>query len=219
VALIRLGRGDFGIADELTREAWEVSGAERAGSAEGYLDIHTLVPAHIGRAAYYMARGDWGEAARFGEAGLMIADRTGYVVWAIHHILPIIAEVSIHSRQLTRAREIGTRLRGDAEKLGHPLALAWAEACEAVLSWLEGDAKKGAASLRKGAEAMERIPLVYEATRIRRQLAGRLLDVGDREGAVAELRRVHAVFARLEARVELEKTIVQLRDLGETPPR
>jgi tetratricopeptide (TPR) repeat protein len=219
VALIRLGRGDLGIADELTREAWEVSGVERAAAAEGYVDIHTLVPAHIGRAAYHMARGEWGEAVRVAEAGLAIADRTGYVVWAIHHILPIIAEVSIHARHLRRAREVAIRLRSDAEKLGHPLALAWAEACEAVLTWLEGDAERGAASLRRGAEAMERIPLVYEANRLRRQLAGRLAELGDRAGAAAELRRVYAVFKDLEARVELEKAIAQLREVGETPPR
>ena len=219
VSLIRLGRGDFGIADELTREAWEVSGADRSAAADGNVDIHTVVPAHIGRAAYHMARGEWGEATRVGEAGLAIADRTGYVVWAIHHILPTIAESSIHVRQLSRAREVGTRLRSDAESLGHPLALAWAEACEAVLTWLEGDARRGAASLRKGAEAMERIPLVYEANRLRRQLAGRLAEIGDRDGAVTELRRVYGIFTRLGARVELEKTIAQLREVGETPPR
>jgi hypothetical protein len=219
VAVIRLGKGDVGIADDLTLEAWEVSGAGRAGGSEGYQDVHTVVPAHIGRASFHMARGEWGDAARVAEAGLAIADRAGYVVWAIHHILPIIAEASIHARHLARAREAGTRLRVEAERLGHPLALAWAEACEAVLLWLEGDAQRGAASLRAGAEAMQRIPLVYEANRLRRQLAGRLAETGDREGALAELRRVYALFARLGARVELEKTIKQFRELGENPPR
>jgi len=99
------------------------------------------VPAHIGRAAYHLARGDWGEAARTAEAGLAIADRTGYVVWAIHHVLPIIGEAAIHARNLPRAKEVGARMRAEAETVGHPLGLAWAEACEAVLTWLEGDAR------------------------------------------------------------------------------
>ncbi len=219
ISLIRLGRGDFQIADEHTREAWEVSGAEGAAGTDGFSDVHTVVPAHIGRAAYHLARGDWGEAARTAEAGLAIADRTGYVVWAIHHVLPIIGEAAIHARNLPRAKEVGARMRREAEAVGHSLGLAWAESCEAVLSWLEGDARKGALALRRGAEAMEGIPLVYEASRLRRQLAGRLAEIGDRDGALVELRRVHAAFTRLGARPELAKTIGQFAELGAEPPR
>lgn len=219
ISLIRLGRGDFQTADEHTREAWEVSGAEAAGGAEGFSDVHTVVPAHIGRAAYHLARGDWGEAARTAEAGLAIADRTGYVVWAIHHVLPMIAEAAIQARNLPRAKEVGARMRAEAETVGHPMGLAWAEACDAVLTWLEGDARKGAVALRRGAEAMEEIPLVYESSRLRRQLAGRLAETGDREGALVELHRVHAAFTRLGARPELEKTLGQFAQMGAEPPR
>jgi hypothetical protein len=180
--------------------------------------VHTVVPAHIGRAAYHLTRGDWGDAARIAEAGLAIADRTGYVVWAIHHILPIIGEASIHARNLGRARDIGARMRAEAEALGHPLGLAWADACDGVLTWLEGDAQRGAVALRKGAESLEGIPLAYEASRLRRQLAGRLAEIGDREGALAELRRVHEAFTRLEARPELVKTLQQFEELSAAPP-
>jgi tetratricopeptide (TPR) repeat protein len=214
---IHLGRGDLEIVDQLTREAWDASGADAALGAPGFLDVHTVVPAHIGRAAYHLARGDWGDAARIAEAGLAIADRTGYVVWAIHHVLPIIGEASIHARDLLRAREIGIRMRREAEALGHPLGLAWADTCDAVLTWLEGDPRQGALALRKAAEALGAIPLVYESNRVRRQLAGRLAELGDRDGALAELRRVHAVFARLGARAELAKTVEQFGQLGAEP--
>jgi class 3 adenylate cyclase/tetratricopeptide (TPR) repeat protein len=219
MSMVRLGRGDLQIADEHTREAWDVSGAQAAVGAEGFSDVHTVVPAHIGRAAYHLARGDWGEAARTAEAGLAIADRTGYVVWAIHHVLPIIGEAAIHARNLPRAKEVGARMRREAEAVGHPMGLAWAEACDAVLTWLEGDARQGAVALRRGAEAMEGIPLVYESSRLRRQLAGRLAEIGDRDGALTELRRVHASFTRLGARPELEKTLGQFAELGVEPPR
>ncbi len=60
--------------------------------------------------------------------------------------------------------------------------------------------------------------MVYEATRLRRQLAGRLAEIGDRGGAVAELRKVHEVFLRLGAQHELEKTRGQFGELAVEPP-
>jgi len=220
VSFIHLGRGSLAEADRLTREAWDLSGAEAAGGSADYFDVHTVLPAHIGRAAYHLTSGAWGDAARIAEAGLAIADRTGYVVWAIHHILPILAEVSLHARNLTRAREVEVRMRAESQRMGHPLGIAWADATDAVLTWLEGDAARGAVALRQGAEAMEAVPLVYEASRIRRQLAGRLAEIGKREEALQELWRVHDVFRRLGAKPELERTEGQLRELGaQAPPR
>ena len=218
VSFIHLGRGDLETADAFTREAWEVSGADQVTADGRYIDVHAVVPAHIGRAAYHVTCHEWGEAVRIAEAGLAIADRTGYVVWAIHHIIPLLGEASIHARKLGRAREVAARMRREAEAVGHPLGNAWAEAGEAALTWLEGGAEKGAIGLRRGAEAMESIPLVYEAAKLRRQLAGRLAEIGDREGAIAELRHVHDVFERLGARPELEKTLVQFREVGAEPP-
>ncbi|MGD8279331.1 MAG: hypothetical protein PVH00_14940, partial [Gemmatimonadota bacterium] len=218
VSHIQLGRSDFERADALTREAWDVCGADRALADNDFRDVHAIVPAHIGRAAYHLTRSEWSEAIRIAEAGLAIADRTGYVVWAIHHILPIIAEAAIHSRDLVRARDIGLRMRHEAEAVGHPLGLAWADACDAILTWLQGDPAAGAVSLRKGAEALETIPLVYEGARMRRQLAARLVETGDRAGALEQLLRIHETFAALGARHELGKTVEQLAELGATPP-
>ena len=218
VSLMHLGRSHIETGDKLTREAWEVSRADGALEEAGYLDVHTVVPAHIGRAAYHMALHEWDDAIRIAEAGLAIADRTGYVFWAIHHILPIIAEASIHSRDLVRAQEIARRMRKDAEAVGHPLGLAWADAVDALVTWLQGDPEVGAVSLRKGAESLETIPLTYEAACMRRQLAGRLAEVGDREGALEELRHVHEVFTRLGARHELEATIGMFRQIDAEPP-
>ena len=152
------------------------------------------------------------------EAGLAIADRTGYVFWALHYILPIIGEASIHSRDLVRAKEINQRMRKDAEVVGHPLGLAWADAGDAVITWFEGGSEVGAVSLRKGAESFETIPLTYEAARMRRQLAGRLAEIGDREGALEELRHVHEVFTRLGARHELAETIDMFGQIDAEPP-
>jgi tetratricopeptide (TPR) repeat protein len=217
-SLMHLGRGDLEIADAMTQEAWEVSGAAHAEERATFVDLHRVVPAHIGRASYELARGSWDSAVRIAEAGLRIADRSGYIVWAIHHIMPIIAEASIHARDLERASAVGARMRREADRLGHALGRAWADACDAVLTWLAADAETGARSLRQGAEALETIPMTYEAARLRRQLAGRLAEIGDLEGAAAELERAQAVFLRLGARPEMEKVRGQFAEIGRSPP-
>ena len=218
VSLIHIGRSEVETADEMTTEAWELSGADSALADARSINVHTMIPAHIGRAAYHLARNEWDDAIRIAEAGLAIADRTGYVFWAMQHILPTIAEASILSRDLVRAREIGRRMRKEAEAVGHPLGLAWADSCDAVLTWLQGDAQVGAVSLLRGAKALETIPLVYEAARLRRQLAGCLAEIGDREGALEQLRHVHGIFTRLGARHELEKTIGMFGEIQAEPP-
>jgi DNA-binding CsgD family transcriptional regulator len=65
---------------------------------------------------------------------------------------------------------------------------------------------------------MEAIPYVVDAARLRKMLAKALVEMGDREGATRELRRVHDVFVRLGAESELSETRDQLRELGARPP-
>jgi DNA-binding CsgD family transcriptional regulator len=60
--------------------------------------------------------------------------------------------------------------------------------------------------------------MVPAATRLRRHLAARLRDSGQREQALVELRHVHDVFARMGADFELAKTRDQIRELGARPP-
>ena len=60
--------------------------------------------------------------------------------------------------------------------------------------------------------------MVYDAARVRRQLAGRLAELGDRDRALTELRHVHAIFRRLGAKSELAKTVVQFDELGVVTP-
>jgi DNA-binding CsgD family transcriptional regulator len=72
--------------------------------------------------------------------------------------------------------------------------------------------------LRGAAAALEAIPFVPDAARVRRQLARALAETGDREGATRELRGAHEVFAHLGAERELDGTREQLRELGARPP-
>ena len=140
------------------------------------------------------------------------------MIWSIHRLLPTVAEAYLYKGDLAGAAKLGRRLRKDAKRIGHKLGLAWADACDALVVWLGGDPERGAALLREAAEALEAIPVIPDAARIRRQLAGRQAEIGDEEGAVSELRRVHETFVRLGAEKELERTRGMFREIGARPP-
>ncbi|MFL5582180.1 MAG: helix-turn-helix transcriptional regulator [Gemmatimonadaceae bacterium] len=216
---VHLGRGDTERAKRYFDEAWTLSGAGReAGTSARPLDVHSVVPAHAGMAAYHLAMKDYRRAIRIGEQGLALADRSGYVAWAIHRLLPVLGEAALWLADFDRARRYGARLRVDSAKLEHKLGLAWADACDALVQMLGGDKQHAIDMLRRAADELDAIPFVADGARVRRQLALALAETGDREGATRELRRVHDVFARLGAERELSATRDQLRELGARPP-
>jgi DNA-binding CsgD family transcriptional regulator len=141
------------------------------------------------------------------------------VVWAIHRLLPEIGEAALWLQDFARAERHSARMRRDAIRVGHPLGLAWADACDGLVLMLKDKRPAEAAILlRRAAEELEAIPMVEYAARLRRQLVRALMETADREGAVHELRAVHDVFARLGAERELAATREQLRALGARPP-
>lgn len=214
-ALIYVGRGELDRSKELIDHAWALA-VENAPAAG--MDVHAAVPAHTGRAAWLLAAGQPDEAVRVAQAGLEIADRSGYFIWAVHRLLPVLAEAHIVRGDLEGARSVGARLRRDAERLGHHLALAWADACDGLVQWKEGDTEGSVQSLRQSAEALEQVPFVWDAARLRRQLAGRLVELGREDEARQELRGVHDVLAHLGAQQELDKAREMFREFGARPP-
>lgn len=221
--LIYLWRGSDDKAKEYFDEAWKLAGAEKAGSLAGAgdraLDVPSIVPAHLGLASYYLAKGDPKEAVRIGEAGLAIADRTGYIVWALQWLLPTVGEAALTARDFDRAATHLARMRRDAGRFHHRLGLAYADACDGLLArFRDGDPARAIELLRSSVEQLEALPFPPQAARIRRRLAGAFVEVGDREAAMRELRKAHDVFARLGATVELEGTREEMRELGVRPP-
>ena len=217
--LLHVARGDVEVARAEIEEVWLLTGASvdpRGGLEPAAMQTAILVRA--GKAALALATGDHAEAIRWGEEGLELVDRSGYTAWAIHRLLPTVAEASLHLRDLPRAHRVASRLRKEAERFEHPLGMAWAEICEALVTWLEGDLAAGAQAMARGAEALEEMGLLPDAARLRRQVAGRLAELGDREGAVRELRHVHDMLSALGAAPELEKARGQFRELGARPP-
>jgi predicted ATPase/DNA-binding CsgD family transcriptional regulator len=221
--LIYLWRGAEEKAKEYFDEAWKLAGAEKAGSLEGAgeraLDVPSIVPAHLGMASYYLAKGNPAEAVRIGEAGLAIADRTGYLVWALQWLLPTIGDAALTGRDFATAATHLERMRRDAGRLNHRLGLAYADACDGLLArFRDHDPARSIELMQSAVEQLEALPFPPQAARIRRRLAGAFVEVGDRDEGMRQLRKAHDVFARVGATVELEGTREEMRELGLRPP-
>ncbi|HET7456923.1 MAG TPA: AAA family ATPase [Gemmatimonadaceae bacterium] len=221
-AVVYVGRGEFERAKAYLDEAWTLSGAGTdASAAKRPLDVHQIVPVHAGLTTYYVATGEYRKAIDVGVAGLAIADRSGYVAWAVHRLLPMIIEAALWLQDFHVAGRYRERLRRDSQRLGHRLGLAWADTCDALMAMMHRDDRDVApaiAMLRKAADDLEAIPWALDAARVRRKLAEVLASHGDREGATRELRHVHDVFVRLGAERELTITRDVIRELGLRPP-
>jgi len=212
---IHLSRGQLDEAKMLLDEAIAVSGI---GNADATVDVHQVVPVYIGWAYYLVGLGDYSEAIEVAERGLAIAEGTGYTLWAMHRLLPILAEAHLWAGEIDEAESVGKRIREHSNRLDHKLGHAWADACEALVMWKRGDPNGAISLMRTAAEALEEIPMLWDSARIRRQMAGRMAEVGATEEATAELKRVHDIFVKLGADLELEKARIQFREMGHRPP-
>jgi DNA-binding CsgD family transcriptional regulator/plasmid stabilization system protein ParE len=216
-SLIHCGRGNFEEAKRRIDEAWVLSGADRLQDHEA-VNVHTVVPAHVGLAYYHLYRRDYRAALEIGERGLALADRTGYEVWAVHRLLPLVAEASLWVRDWDRSNAYGQRMREAADRMGNSLARAWSDACVALERMLQGDQAGALTQLRQAADDLDAIPFVEHAARLRRKFADALLVAGRRDEAIVELRRIHDVFSRLRATLSLDDVREKLTELGVRPP-
>jgi len=212
---LRLGRGEI---EEARAEIGEARRLVASDAVAGPVAVHLAVLVRSGEAALHFSLGEWEEAIRVAEDGLERADRGGCTAWGIYRLLPLIAEASMHTRDLDRAAAVVRRLRIDAERFGHTLADIWADAGDALIAWLSGDVERGAERMALAARRLEEVESIPDAARMRRQLAGRLADLGDRNASIRELRRVHDILAVLGAEPELAKAREQFREVGARPP-
>ncbi len=214
LSLIYLGRGEIERGRACVDEAWTLSGAATGDMSR----VHLVIPAHIGKAAYHLAAEEPDEAIRIGEAGLAVAENTGFIVWAAHRLLPLIGEAYVQIHDTEAGRHIEKRMRRYGKKLNTKTGLAWLAAFESFKVLYAGDIEQSSVLMLKAAEALEEVPMIYDAARLRRQLAGRLAELGDRDAALEELRRVHDVFQRIGAQPELRKTRGMFGELDTRPP-
>ena len=76
-----------------------------------------MILAHTGMGALYLAQSDWHRALGYLERGLALADRFGYVAWAIHRLLPLIIEARLRVHDHARAEALTARLIAAADAL------------------------------------------------------------------------------------------------------
>ena len=203
---VYVGRGDLDRAAELVEEATDVAGI-RGASAPHSADIHAAVPALIGQTTLRMAQGRLEEAVESGHAGLALAEASGYVIWALHRLLPVVGEAYVRLDDVVRAEQVMDRFTEEGRKMDHRLSLVWAKAAHALVTRHSGELVEATRLLGEAADAMEAIGIPYEAARIRRQYAGRLAELHRDEEAAEQLARVHQEFERLGAEPELRATL------------
>jgi ATP/maltotriose-dependent transcriptional regulator MalT len=214
---VYMGRGDLDQAAALVDEACGIAGIN-GGSTPQTRDVHVSVPALIGRTALHMARKEYEEALVTGKSGIAVAEASGYVTWVLHRLLPMVGEAHFHLRQLDQAEKVMKRLSNEGNRINHQLSLVWATAAKAIFTWLDGDIEQASVLLREAADSMEEIGILFDSARLRRQLAGRLAQLGRTDEAVAELRRVHKVFKELGAEPEYRSARSMFDELDAARP-
>ncbi len=158
-ALPVLGRGDITRGRALVEEAWALAGLDAPGEPDPGFDLHAAIPAFTGKVSLHLAEGDIASAITVGEQGLEMADRSGSAIWSLHHLRPLLSEAYLLARDLEGAQRVGLRLRRDSKRMDHILGLAWADACDALVTWLSGDVEGGSVRLRAAADRLEGIPM------------------------------------------------------------
>jgi DNA-binding CsgD family transcriptional regulator/tetratricopeptide (TPR) repeat protein len=214
-ALIYLDRGEVELARPLLAEAWDLAGA---GEKET-LNVHGALPVHIGRTRMALVGGNCKEAIRIGRDGLAMADRAGYRLWALHRLLPLLAQAHACEEDVEGVREIGQRLREDSAAMGHAPGRVWAQACEALVHLLEGRKEEGIRLMKAAVATLEELPLVGDAAILREMLALHLAEHGNTNQGLEELGQVYDTYLRLGAEPEAERIRGVFRKIGARPPR
>lgn len=215
-AVIYVGRGDLERAKSYLDEAAAVSGVDRG---DGARDVNSALRVQMGRAMYYNAAGAFDEAIRVSRAGLALAEQSGQAIWAIYRLWPVLIEAHLWKREFDEAERLSGELRKASKRIGHRLGLAWAEVGESLVGMLRGTTQPLLDRVIRAADVLERVPFVFDAARLRREIARRHLELGDRDAAVRALELARAQFEKLGAAKELVGATEQLRELGVRPRR
>lgn len=205
-----VGRGELDRAQHLIDEAVQMSGLHD--------EVGRRVMPYYGLAKHFVALGDYEAAIDAAEKGLEVAEGTGHIPFIMYALLPILGEACLWAGHIDRAERVGERIREYAEKTDHRVGSALADACASAVQWRRGDATGAVKLMKASVDVLEASPMSWAATRIRRQLAGMLFDMGRRDEALQELDRVHTACLRMHASLELEKARAMYIEMGVTPP-
>jgi predicted ATPase/DNA-binding CsgD family transcriptional regulator len=214
-AVIYVGRGAFDRAKRYLDEAARITGADRSDTMPR--DVNSGLRVYMGFAVYHNSRGEFAEAIRVSKAGLALAEESGHAIWAIYRLWPALIEANLWIQDFPEADRLLRELREASALLDHRLGLAWAEAGEALAAMLRGTTPALLQRVVDSLAGLEQVPFIFDAARLRREIARRHVELGDHAAAVRVLEEACAIFERLGAERELAGAREQLRELGAVP--
>jgi DNA-binding CsgD family transcriptional regulator len=217
VSGVYLQRGDMVTAQRMVQEAWTVSGAATLDLSRPF-EVHGVLPAFVARTRYLDAVGERAQAIALGRQALAIADRTGYIAWAVYRLLPTVADAALAVHDVDAITLVRERLAHDAARLAHPIGTAWVGVIDGELALEAGRADDAVPHLQAAIATLESVPYPFDAARTRLRLARALVATGAREEAVREAREALGMLEKLGARPSCDDARALLRELGARLP-
>ncbi|MBL0170911.1 MAG: AAA family ATPase [Gemmatimonadaceae bacterium] len=217
VGSVYLYRGETAEAQRLFDEAWIVSGADAVDLDQPF-EVHGVLPAYSARVMWLGAIGDHARALSVGRAALAVADRTGYVAWAVYRLIPAIAEAALALDDRDTIAEMGTRLTRDSALLAHTVGRGWASVVEGDLAHRAGSLDAAIAAFQQAIAILEAVPFPFDAARARLRLSRVLQAHGEPDEAAQEARAALQVFESLGARPAVDEARALLRTMGARLP-
>lgn len=214
-AVIYVGRGAFDRAKRYLDEAARITGADQPDTMPR--DVNSGLRVYMGLAVYHNARREFDAAIRVSRAGLALAEQSGHAIWAIYRLWPALIEAHLWRQDFGEVDRLLRELRDASELVNHRLGLAWVEAGEALSAMLRGTTPELLQRVIDSLEGLEKVPFIFDAARLRREIARRHVELGHPDAAVQVLEEACSIFERLGAVGELEGARAQLRELGATP--
>ena len=210
---VYLYRGDIETARKLMQEAWDVSGAEHVDAARPF-EVHAVLPAYVARTMFFHAVGDNVQSLQLGRAATAMADRTGYIAWAVYRLFPTMADAAIDTGDFITLAEVRERLDRSAAVLTHAIGTAWVAVIDGAMAIRDEQLDAGIAFYQRAIAILESVPHSYDAARTRMRLARAYQLAGSTQDATHEARFALSMFEKLGARPAAEDARGLLRTLG-----
>jgi predicted ATPase/DNA-binding CsgD family transcriptional regulator len=212
-----LARGEIADAQRLIDESWRVSGASTVDFDKPF-DIHGVLPAYVARVMWLGAVGEHERAIELGRTAVNIAERTGYIAWAVYRLLPAIAESAMALDDHATLTMIRERLDRHSALLSHAIGTGWVAMIDGELARRRGDHVASIDAFQRAIAVLEAVPFPFDAARARARLARTLQEHGDVDEATREARAALAMFEALGARPAIDEVRALLRALGARVP-
>lgn len=217
VSGVYLQRGDHAVATRLVDEAWDAAGADHIDPTRPF-EVHGVLPAYVARTRLLVAMGAHVEALHLGHDALAMAERTGYIAWAVYRLLPAMAEAALAIGDRATLALVRERLARNAAHLAHPLGAAWVSVIDGEVSHAAEHDADAIDHLQRAIAQFETVPVPYDAAHARLRLARCFVANGARDDAVHEARAALACFELVGAHPAAEHARSLLRELGARLP-